>query len=213
MLHFFQSKDWPEITDEEIKKRARLLVIDDEEFIYKDLFHRDGYAIDKWDDVEDLSKLEHNYYDLVLLDVMGVGQKLSADQGLGILRHIRKTAPTQLVIAFSNSEYSLKYQEFFDEADKVLDKGADYVEFKLAVDKLLRERFSLGFYLNKVLATVGNKVEDPVRLEREAKKAILQADSITLKKYLHAKLSDPRTLDTVIEIVGIAIKVASAWKR
>ena len=70
MFGFFSNrKDWPTLTLEDIKKRARLLVIDDEDFVYRSLFETDGYVMDKWDDVEDLSKLEQNFYDVIILDV------------------------------------------------------------------------------------------------------------------------------------------------
>jgi len=212
MFDFFKRNDWPTKPLEEIRKRARLLVIDDENFIYKDLFTRDGYVIDKWDDVEDLPKLEENYYDVILLDVQGVGKQLSAEQGLGILQHIRKTTPAQIVIAFSNADYSLRYQDFFKLADATLSKGADYVEFKRTVDQLLLQRFSLGFYVAKVSFVIGGAVDDPERLEKETRKAILRKKPGNLKKYLADKVFDPKTLDLAVGIIEIAIKVASVWK-
>ena len=211
MFDFFRRHDWPTMTLDEIRKRARLLIIDDEDFIYKELFTRDGYIIEKWDDVEDLSKLEHNFFDVILLDVQGVGRKLSADQGLGILQHIRKTAPTQVVIAFSNADYSLRYQDFFSMADAVLSKGADYVEFKRTVDQLLQQRFSLGFYVGKVVTAVGGRVDDPERLEKETRKAILQNKPRSLIAYLADKVNDPKTLELATGIIKVAAKVATEW--
>lgn len=99
----------PEIPLEEIRKRARLLVIDDQGFNYKPLFEKDGYMLTEWRDVEDLTKLEDNSFDVILLDVNGVGKLISNEQGLGVLQHIRETSPTQLVIAFSNAKFDLKY--------------------------------------------------------------------------------------------------------
>jgi len=65
---FSKKKTWPTIELSEIKKRARLLVIDDSDFPYQSLFERDGYTIEKWPDVTDLPKLESGFYDVVLLD-------------------------------------------------------------------------------------------------------------------------------------------------
>src|ERR1700685_352014 len=127
---------WPDVTFDEIKKRARLLVIDDTEFPYETLFKRDGYTLEKWSDIDDLPKIETNYYDILLLDMQGVGQQQSSQQGLGILRHLKKTTPGQIVIAYSSAEFSLSAQEFFDMADAVLSKTSDYVEFKQTVDGL-----------------------------------------------------------------------------
>ena len=130
---------------EEIRKRARLLIVDDGDFFYLALFRKDGYNIEKWNDVTDLPKLESGYYDIVLLDIQGIGKKQSKDQGMGILRHLKKACPAQIVVAYSNADFSLKYKEFFDLADKVLAKQADYVDFKRAVDELLGSRFCWVF--------------------------------------------------------------------
>ncbi len=167
--------------------------------------------IEQWADVEDLPKIERNFYDIILLDVQAVGKQLSSKQGLGVLEHIRKTAPAQIVIAFSNADYSLKYQEFFKMADRVLSKGADYVDFKRQVDELLRSRFSLGFYIEKVLSVVGSNVDDEGRLERETRKAILRNNPQKLRKYLIEKISDEGTLQAVLSVVNLAIEVAKIW--
>lgn len=135
---------------EEIKKRAKILVIDDNDFAYAPLFSRDGYTIEKWDDIESLEKLENNYFDLILLDMQGVGQNESEEEGFGILKHIRAKSPAQIVIAFSNADWSLKYQGFFDLADRKLAKSQDYVEFKRTVDDLLIKRFNHNFYIEKI---------------------------------------------------------------
>lgn len=211
-MALFKKKDgWPELCLEDIKKRARLLVIDDQEFVYQDLFKGDGYVMDKWEDVEDLTKLEQNYFDLILLDVQGVGQKISAEQGLGVLQHIRRKAPAQLVIAFSNADYSLKYQDFFKLADATLSKGSDYIEFKQKVDELLVQRFSLGFYAGRIARLMGG-TEDTEKLEKETRKAILRNNPHRMRKYLADKVTDPKILDVAVAIVEVGIKVISAWK-
>lgn len=147
---FKKQKNYTQPSLEEIKKRAKILVIDDSEFAYAPLFKRDGYTIEKWDDVENLEQLENNYFDLILLDIQGVGQNESEEEGFGILKHIREKSPAQIVIAFSNADWSLKYQGFFDLADSKLAKSQDYVEFKRIVDNLLTQRFNPNFYIEKI---------------------------------------------------------------
>jgi len=68
MLSFFRrsSAAWPDVPIDEIRKRARIVVIDDTDFLYLQLFKRDGYTVDKWDDVMELQKLESGYYDIIL---------------------------------------------------------------------------------------------------------------------------------------------------
>ena len=84
-LSFFSRRSWPQLQFDEIKKRSRLLVVDDNDFPYEALFKRDGYNLEKWSDIDDLPKIESNYYDILLLDMQGIGRQQSIQQGLGIL--------------------------------------------------------------------------------------------------------------------------------
>ncbi len=202
---------WPELSLEEIKRRARVLIIDDKGFAYGDLFRRDGYAIDEWKDVDNLSRIENGSFDLILLDMHGIGKSVTSDQGMGILRHIRKVAPSQLVVAFSDSDFSLKYHDFFKEADAILPKSADYVDFKRAVDDLLKSRFSLGFYLERVKSNVGLADYNSF-VEKETKSAISSGDSSTLRQKLLERLSDKTTVEAVVGIAKIAEGIYHACK-
>ncbi|MGB3087490.1 MAG: hypothetical protein WBC53_07175, partial [Phycisphaerae bacterium] len=78
---------------------TRIVVIDDEKEAFPlDVLASQGYAIDHWGDVKDLQKLETGFYDIIILDIGGVGQELDADnEGLGVLRHIKKVNPSQIV--------------------------------------------------------------------------------------------------------------------
>jgi CheY-like chemotaxis protein len=210
---FRKKKTWPKIELSEIKKRARLLVVDDSDFPYQSLFERDGYTIEKWPDVTDLPKLESGFYDVILLDLQGVGREHSVEQGLGILRHLRHSTPTQLIIAYSSADWSLKYQEFFDLADAVLAKSADYVDFKQTVDKLLQQRFSLGFYVSRVKALVGASVNEPDQIESLVRGAVLDQSPGKLQKYLEGNNIDPQDISRVLDVIKIGISIISLWKH
>jgi CheY-like chemotaxis protein len=214
MFNWFRSEreDWPEMKFEEIKKRARLLVIDDNEFPYKDLFGRDGYTLEKWEDVTDLPKLESGYFDVILLDLQGVGKAQSpSEQGLGVLRHLRQTSPAQVIIAFSSADWPLKYQDFFKLADAVLSKTSDYVDFKRKVDELLNQRFSLGFYVRRVQAIVGTSGEDAAKLEKLSREAIVTRKPQKLRDYLQDKVTK-ENLTLVVSVIQSAVNLAKLWQ-
>jgi CheY-like chemotaxis protein len=200
-------KRWPEVSQEAIRLRARLLVIDDSEFPYLELFQRDGYNVTKWDDVENLRELESAKYDVILLDLHGVGRSQSAEQGLGILKHLRLAAPSQIVLAYSDADWPLKYQDFFRLADAVLSKSKDYVEFKRAVDHAIEKRFSLDFYVERI-ATVAEL--DPAmgnELARKARKAVLSGKPRVLEKFLNETGIDQQKLATAMAVAQTAIGV------
>lgn len=173
---------------------------------------RDKYTVKQWNDVEDLSALESGEFDLILLDLLGVGRAESADEGFGLLRHIREMSPGQIVIAYSNSDLSLKYQPFFRDADAVFHKTkTDYAEFKREIDRLLDERFSIGFYLGRIERELGDQLAAAPKAREKARVAILTGKSAGLQKYLAKRVDDSRAVDRVLTLVGIAVKVASIW--
>lgn len=200
-------KRWPAPSADDIRRRARVLVVDDSGFAYKSLFKRDGYSVDSWRDIVDLAKLETGYYDVILLDIQGVGAKQSADQGFGVLRHIKATAPTQLVVAYSNADWSLKYKPFFDEADAVLPKSADYVEFKRVVDELLLRRFSLEYFVEHIVRLMPAHSGNLSRVRTAAEKAILKGDSSRLTSVLRREKVDEETLNRILQVTQVGIGV------
>lgn len=201
---------WTQLSITEIRKRARLLIVDDGEFFYLDLFRKDGYSIEKWNDVKDLPKLESGFYDIILLDIQGIGKKQSQDQGLGILRHLKKACPTQIVVAYSNADFSLKYKEFFDLANKVLAKQADYVDFKRAVDELLENRFSFGFYVESISRLAAPHIPDVLKIQKATEKAIRTRNIQSLEKLLQKSETPLNIIEAIIRITKSAIEVGNS---
>lgn len=201
MFGLFKSNKWPNMSFDDIKKRARLLVIDDNDFPYKELFDRDGYTIDKWDDVENLSKLENGYYDVILLDIHGIGASESEEGGFGLLKHLRATTPAQIIIAYSNADWSLKYQDFFDLADSRLDKRSDYVDFKRTVDGLLRDRFSLGFYVDRIMKICSGSITETDKFKKIIEQSIQSQRVDKLSKYLNTRIDNK---DKILIATGVA---------
>ncbi|QEM69818.1 hypothetical protein FO488_17755 [Geobacter sp. FeAm09] len=208
-MSWFSKPSWPDYPFDEIKKRAKILVVDDNDFPYDKLFSRDGYTFEKWNDIENLPKLESGYYDIILLDINGVGLNESEEQGLGILKHLRKTSPSQIIIAYSNADWPLKYQDFFDMADSKLDKRKDYIEFKQVVDKLLKDRFSLGFYVDRIIKAAGNSIPDTDKLKKVAIDSILGKNTKKLSKYIESNTEKKDIVQIILGIAQVAIGLAA----
>jgi hypothetical protein len=143
---------------------------------------------------------------------LGVGQAQSEDQGFGILKHIRAANPTQIIIAYSNSDWSVEYQPFFDEADAVLHKTkTDYYGFKRAVDDLLAERFSLGFFVNRAIGELGDYSHQLSKVDGRIQTAILSGRTEKLERFLTKNVDDTIIVDRVLTVVNIALSVAQLW--
>ena len=205
---FNRTSDDRPLSLEEIRKRANLLVIDDHAVPFLRLFERDGYNIQRWVRVENLSDLTEGRFDLILLDMHGIAVKDSPVQhGLGILKHIKETDPAQLVIAYSAQDWSPSTSDFFRMADAVLDKTAQYVDYKALVDQLLQRRFSAGYFVSLVNGVLADKAAAAPRAVAKSLKAIRTGNTSRLSSYLKSKIQDEKTIDRVLAIISIAITV------
>lgn len=195
-------------TPEDIRKRAQLLIIDDHDVPFQALFERDGYHIERWAAVENVSRLTDGYFDIILLDLHGVGLKEDAGlQGLGVLRHVKETNPAQLVVAYSAQPWSVSFSDFFALADAVLDKGDAYLQFKGTVDTLLTRRYSVGYFIAKINDVLGDHAAAAPSSVSKALRSIERGTPQPLARYLAGRITDEATIDRVLTIVGIAISV------
>jgi hypothetical protein len=193
---------------EQIRKRAQIIVIDDQAFPYVQPFKRDGYHITKWGTVQSLSQLTDGHFDLILLDLHGVGLKDSpTHQGLGILKAIKDVNPAQVVIAYSGVSWTVDYRDFFAMADGVLNKSADYVDFKAEVDRMLTRRASLAFFVARVNETLGDDAVRVPKVVPKVMRAIRRGRPDIARKYLVKHVQDEVTVDRVIAIVSLGITV------
>lgn len=191
---------------ESVRKRARVLVIDDHVLPAQKSFERDGYHFERWAEIKNLSQLTDGHYDLILLDVQGVG--LNEDpqyQGLGILRHIKQRNPAQSVIVYSSQPQKISAVEFTVLADAVLDKGMSYVEYKEHVDALLLRRATEGYFIAAMNRDLADGAVLAPKAVQKALKAIRTGKTGPLETYLRDRLPDAKQVDRIIKIVAIGI--------
>ena len=201
----------PSPTLEQIVQRARILVVDDGDFPYEELFRDEGYNITKWDNIVRIGELEQGNFDVVLLDLQGIGREISKDQGLGVLRHIKQVRPSQVVVAYSNADWGVQYQPFFELADRVLPKNADYVDFKREVNDLLLEHFSIGFHLDRIARRLDDLGVAGHGVRSRIKKAVERRDPSVLGNYLRRRGIDPEGIQLALSMVQVAVGVAQTW--
>lgn len=137
---------------EDIKRKARIVVIDDQEeaFPYK-LLQNEGYNIVYWPKIEKLKDLESGDFDIIVLDINGVATKeISANDGVGILEHLKKNNPAQIVIAYSGLQYDFSQASFWSLADDYLGKPSPLIACKEKIDRLLKEKFTPEYYWRNI---------------------------------------------------------------
>lgn len=114
------------LSREELLRRSRILIIDDEKpDLIQDL-KRAGFSVDYEADItqSNLDMIERPTYDLVILDFGSVGHFFGADEGLSLLRHLKRVNPAVIVFAYTSMALTQQHADFFRLADGVLAKDA-----------------------------------------------------------------------------------------
>lgn len=125
-----------------LKKRIKILLIDDEESLNIEQFNREGYSLEYWDHVRSLKPLNHGEFDILILDIKDIAKNISEEDGFGVLKSIKENNPLQIVIAFSAYSYDLSKKKFWDLADDAVDKPVGFVEMKEVLDNVIFNRFN-----------------------------------------------------------------------
>lgn len=202
------------LTIEEVRKHARILVIDDHVFPAEKTFTRDGYHVERWPYIKNLSQLTDGHYQLILLDVQGVGMAESPDkQGLGILEHIKKTNPAQAVILYSSDTYSVSSSRYIILADAFLDKSSSYVEYKDEVDRLLLTQSSPGYFISRMNQQLGTSAAMAPKAVRYANAAFRSGNTARLERYLRSRLPDATQVDTALRVVSVGISIIALFLK
>lgn len=175
----------------EIRKRTRILVIDDhEEHFPIESLKKDGYAIDHWPKInsDDLSRLERGDFDVIILDIKGVADKsISATDGLGILERLKKTNPSQIVIAFSGQSFKLSQNKFWELADGYISKPTTFIECKEKIEEIFKTKITFSYFWGAARKTLSdNKVSESDLLEAEKRliKSIQKKQKLSLFELL-----------------------------
>lgn len=209
----FNTRELPAAPDfETARKNSRILNIDDQEWPYAPLLERDGYHIERWPEIRNLSQLTDGHYTLILLDIQGVGLKEAQKlQGLGILEHIKKTNPAQSVIVYSSKPQKPSRNRYISLADVVLDKADPYVDFKSAIDDLIVNRTSFDYFVAVMNRELGIEAARAPKAVEYALKALKSGHTDKLGRYLGKVLTNGAQITTVLGIIEAGIKVVRTF--
>ena len=168
----FSKKDKPtpkspikELTSEELedaKFKARIAFIDDEEISHVERLQDDGYNITQFDDIDNIDDFLRKKYNVVVLDIQGIGQKISPkSEGWGILKYLKNANPNLVVIMFTGAEWSItKYKQEAEKADDFIGKDLEFLDFKSKLDDGIKKAFSPSYHFEierkKMLKEISN---------------------------------------------------------
>ena len=197
---------------DELRRRSRILVIDDERPDLVDDLERAGFAVTHMPDVtnQNLSVLDQPLFDLILLDFGNVGTTIGSDEGLSLLRHIKRINPATIVLAYTSKALAAGRADFFRLADGVLAKDAGVAESMEKIEESLQRAHSIDNVWRGLLNVSGVQPGSPQDAEWQdlAVQAVEKPSKIRkLKERMRAISSDESAqkiglilLEKVIEI-------------
>lgn len=190
----------PKLPLSDLRKRARILVVDDDPtaFPHK-LLQKEGYNVTYWRKLENLRDLENGEYDIIVLDIYDItAPEVSITGGLGVLSHIKKYNPSQIVIAYSGQKYDLKHAEFWNIADDYLGKPSSLLDCKQKIDSLLERKFTANYYADVLRKLLRDQGVDEKRIRKLETLVVQTKDK-----------GSEVSADTIARTTGIAKDVAS----
>lgn len=193
-----------------LRKRTRILVIDDDENSFPfEIMRNEGYAIDYWPKVQNLSRLEGGEYDIIVLDIGGVAKEYTHEDGLGILEHLKDANPAQIVVAFSGQTFDLSKNRFWRLADDSLSKPVDATRCKRMLDSLIENKMTLSHYWGAVIEVLKREqVSDKniAQIEDRLARAIESKDTDKVCDILRSAC---KKADLALRLASVGMKMAA----
>jgi CheY-like chemotaxis protein len=199
---------------EEIRKRIKIVVIDDDEASFPhQLLSSSGYTIEWWDKIDDrrLDRLERNQFDIIILDLNDIASpEISSSDGVGILERLKEVNPAQIIVAFSGQAYDIEKTNFFVTADDTLSKPVDFVKAKNLIDRIIDQKITISYFWSTISSYLTKEKisrKNIEKIESEIVKAIKKNQSVDYSLIKERILKGTDAAIKVVEIIHRLTKV------
>lgn len=204
------AKSWPEFDRSDLIADCRILVIDDASPDKIAMFERRGFQIVLKQSVEhDAENIYQNDYDLLLLDLRGVGSEFGASKGNEALPLLRRDNPWLPIVIFTSFQQDLKGQALAEVealSEGVLRKSLRYDEIETRVIEVLQRSRSRGSFESLLRKFDVANVDE---LLDAALHGALSSDQI---RFTSTTISAPHR-EAARRVIQVAVRVLAAARR
>lgn len=163
---------------------------------------KQGFSIDYDSTGDDTSKIEKNLYDLILLDFGGVGERFGKDEGLSLLRHIRRVNPAPFILAYTSKSLTSAQSDFYRMTDATLSKDAGIEESFSKIETSLREALNLERVWNALLTVGARDERSKKEMDRVLTSALKRRNIDLLSEHLHNRIGSAGNGELVDKLIG-----------
>lgn len=119
-----------------IRNRYKILIIDDEPFIYYEELRNIGFNLTKKEDVTHLEDVEA--YPIVISDIKGVGKSYNSRfDGAMLIRELKKKYPFKIFAAYTGSTYNPTINSYLDGVN-IIKKDIEIDDWCQEIDALIK---------------------------------------------------------------------------
>lgn len=173
------------ISREKLIQNGRIVIIDDEDPLIVEELRKVGFAVDHDKSGDDLSKLDNQLYDVAVVDFHGVGKRLGANQGLELLKHIRRVSPRTRLIAYTSRSLSASESEFFRLSHIVMPKDMGLGDSMKLIEDQLRSAFTKEHLFEALVSKLGVAgPEEKMKLQEALVKSLAKKNDGALKSFI-----------------------------
>lgn len=180
------------LSREEIIRRGRILIIDDERPDLMDDLLDARFSVHHVPDITkaNLHLIDQSTYDLIILDFGSVGTTIGSDEGLSLLRHIKRVNPSIIVYAYTSKSLGTKHADFYVLTDGYLQKDAGIGESTEKIEEGLRKSLNIENLWSGMLhiANIEPGSKDDLELQNSYVRAINKQSKIPALKMQIATL-------------------------
>jgi len=187
----------------EIVRRGRIAVLDDETPEMLQDLRGHGLSIDHLTstDAAQFHNLVDAFYDLLLLDYGGIGPRFGNDEGLDVLRYLKRVNPSLRILAFTARTFDASKADFFRICDGVVKKDAGIRETLEQIELHLSEVLTPAYQFSALAQAIGVTSEQRQQLESALSKALVggidREKAIAAAKRI-AKGSGEKLVETIV---------------
>lgn len=189
----------------ELRKKVKVLMIDDEEYDIVELLKNRGYNVYYKEDIS--YALEVEPFDIVILDIKGVAKKFgSTYEGFGFAKEIKMIYPHKLVLCYSGTS-DININEQLGSIDGFIKKDTDIDVWSQKLDSYIKKYCSIDYHWKIIESQLKdqNTNEKTIDSLRGAYVKSFETDSFDeLKNTFMLNMSDVKMF---IEVLGSLISL------
>lgn len=184
-------------------KKLRILFVDDDDLEVIHTLKSEGYDVEHWKDVENLSGITDGRYHVAFLDVRGVGERYGGN-GLDILKYVATHNPLIYTIVFSAKPFTPGESEIIRQhAKKSMEKDCTFYEITEAL-----ENFSKSISTEAIIS----QIESTIKLGWFQKYKIRQGKALSDRSIQKLARTSGITKDAISIISNITGTAAALVK-